>query len=358
MQYTYLKKQKGIALALILSGIASLSVITYLGSSVYLTIFGGIQKTNLVVQSSHILTQSAYTLSTEFTKNSYGIPLATNFLLNSFSPIGGGIIPSNSAAGKVDSYGSYIGYCIGNATKQGDPVFAVISAGPNKMFNTTCTQALLGSFSGDDKVIIRSVANILQGVGGTVYFGDPVPSSSDLGNLTISKLGEIRVVLNNGSIWVNKTGDIGMSYWNQITSNNSSATTLSIKNVGDTCIATSTGLNPNIVANEGIAITNDRLSLLSCQNGVWSKTTSKIIEPITGYPIDTCETHDNYSISFKRIDGIVYSKIYQPSSGADSGWLQPPFLTSLLGRGVQQVAGNIYKTTNALGYIYCYAYVS
>lgn len=211
-----LKNQKGIALALVIGAVAVLGLLAYLGSSVYTSIMGGMQRTNMVVQSSQLLTQSAYILATETTKNASGIPVATTLLTDSSGPVGGGFIPTTSASPKVDSFGTKLGYCTNTATTQADPVFVIISAGPNKKFSTNCADALIGKFSDDDNIVVKSVANILQGVGGTVYFGDPVTNVAALGTLTSPKIGEMRVVLSDGSAWVNKTGVAGSSNWLQI----------------------------------------------------------------------------------------------------------------------------------------------
>jgi hypothetical protein len=211
-----LKKQKGSALALILGSIVVLGVIGYIGSTIYTSIIGGMQRTNLVVQTSQTITQAMYTLTTETTRNGSGIPVATPFFSAAPSPVGGGQIPASSAAPKSDSFGTVLGYCTNNAAIQSDPVFAVISAGSNKQFDTTCAQALTGVTIGDDKILMRTVANILQGVGGTVYFGDPVSQITTLGGLNPVKAGEFRVVTADGSAWTNKTGTPGQANWSLV----------------------------------------------------------------------------------------------------------------------------------------------
>lgn len=52
--------------------------------------------------------------------------------------------------------------------------------------------------------------------------------------------------------------------------------TLPIKAVGDSCTELNLGTtaNPNLIAAEGVAITADRASLLTCQVGVWKKQAS------------------------------------------------------------------------------------
>lgn len=258
------KQQAGLTMAILLGAVILLGVLAYIGSTVYTTIISGNQRANLTIMSSQSLTQAAFILTSETTRNASGIPVATAFSTGTTVPTNGGLIPTTSAAPKTDSWGSNIGYCTQAATNQSDPVFAVLSAGPNKVFNTTCDQALTGVTIGDDKVIVKSVANILQGVGGTVYYGDPVATSNDLSNLAAVPPGQIRVVTSDGSAWVNKTGAAGT--WTQLVTNVPPSVAIQIQNIGDPCYI---GTSSSGMAKEGIAITSDRSGVLSCQGGYW-----------------------------------------------------------------------------------------
>jgi len=63
-------------------------------------------------------------------------------------------------------------------------------------------------------------------------------------------------------------------------------TTLPIHAVGDACTATTSGTSPNQTDGEGIAITLDRTSLLTCQSGLWSAQQNNMggyLFNITGY---------------------------------------------------------------------------
>jgi hypothetical protein len=274
-------KQKGFSVIIVISAIMILGVIGYMGSTVISSIVTGNQRTSLFTQASETLTQAAFILTTETTRNGSGIPVAATFLVGSGSPTGGGFIPTASAAPKVDAFGTNIGYCTNNAVGQADPVFAVISAGYNKVFNTTCTQALNNSFVGDDRIIMNNVSKILQGVGGTVYFGDPVATSTDLGNLTAAALkpGQLRIVLSDGSVWVNRTGAVGAENWNIINGASGGGVVTSgipIKNIGEACAIGTSGSGDNRSAKEGIAITEDRITLLSCQGSAWQGITGVV----------------------------------------------------------------------------------
>lgn len=129
-----------------------------------------------------------------------------------------------TVAPRTDAWGTPFGYCVwdngsttvstgrlaGNsaATNTGsDVVFAVISAGPNRVFDTHC--ALIKTnygtttayVSGDDGVRVVTHAQMIQGVGGTVFYGDPVANMASLpatGNVT----GEMRLAKDTKAVYV------------------------------------------------------------------------------------------------------------------------------------------------------------
>ena len=214
--------QRGSVLVIALAGIATLGVMAVMGSTLISTLVSGNQRSNLSISTGQILTQAAYTITTEAnTSGSYPIatvPTAWSGTNPTTAPTIGtanavGLINAASAAPKVDAWGSNIGYCTFTAVAQGSPVFAVISAGPDKTFQTTCTQAFAGTPQGDDGVRFKTAANVLQGVGGTVYFGDPVANLTALEALTTAKAGEMRSTKDTGYVYVNKTGTPGAGNW-------------------------------------------------------------------------------------------------------------------------------------------------
>lgn len=137
-------------------------------------------------------------------------------------------IPSTSAAPKNDAWGKALFYCAWDhgttnastarisgtaAPTQAIALFAVISAGPNKTVQTTCTQAKAGQVTGDDLVRSITLAQKQQGTGGTMYYGDAVANYAALpasGNTT----GTMRVTLDtgrtfvwNGTAWIPTAAD-------------------------------------------------------------------------------------------------------------------------------------------------------
>lgn len=216
------KRQRGSVLFMMLAGISALGVMAFIGSTLYSTIISGNQRSNLGINTGQILTQAAYTLTTE-TNGAGSYPVATAPTAWSGTnpttvPTQGtanavGLVPATSAAPKVDAWGSNLAYCTYTAAAQGDPVFALISAGPDKTFQTTCTQAFGAVAAGDDGVRAKSAANIRQGVGGTVYYGDPVANVAALAALTAPRAGEMRLALAEGLVYVNPTGVAGAANW-------------------------------------------------------------------------------------------------------------------------------------------------
>lgn len=134
------------------------------------------------------------------------------------APTGGGFIPLGSPAPKTDSYGVRLGYCAwdngatnastnritGNTSAPSAPVLAVISAGIDNVFNTTCADIAAGTSSvGDDYVMVYTTMQIQQGNSGTLYFGDPVASLTALQGLSTGALsdGQVRLTKDTNSLY-------------------------------------------------------------------------------------------------------------------------------------------------------------
>lgn len=136
-------------------------------------------------------------------------------------------IPSTSSSPKGDAWGSNIKYCSfdngttntsagritgANPATGASITFALVSAGPNKAYDTTCALAAAGTTSGDDVVYRFSGLQITQGVSGTQYWGDPVSNSAALASLDPAqqKDGEARVQKDTGQV---HRFDAGTSTW-------------------------------------------------------------------------------------------------------------------------------------------------
>lgn len=218
-----LRFSKGNALLLVLGAIAALAALGVMGNSLFSTVVSGNQRSSLNSTNSQILSLAAYTITKETTSagGNYPVPadpVAWTGTNPTAAPSLGtatkvGLVPVTSTAPKVDGWGSNLGYCTFMAIAQGNPVFAVISAGPDKTFQTSCTQAFAATPQGDDGVRVRTAANVLKGVGGTVYFGDPLDSLSALEALTTAHAGEARITKDTGLVYINKTGTAGAGNW-------------------------------------------------------------------------------------------------------------------------------------------------
>lgn len=188
-----MKNQRGSVLTLILLGLLAAGILASIAYGSYYQITRGTQDTAMRTHSGALLTQAAYTLATEATDTDVdGIaePPAGAATLDD-----GWEIPASSGSPKADAWGMALKYCPWDngdtntspgrlsgttGTNPSAIQFALVSAGPDKIFDTTCAQARTGIARGDDGVRTMSVAQLNQGVGGTYFYGDPVNSVADL----------------------------------------------------------------------------------------------------------------------------------------------------------------------------------
>lgn len=193
------------------------------------------QNTSALVQqrttSGGLLTQAHAVLVSESTDiDQDGFPESPAMEPSASAPVGGGVVPATSGAPKGDVWGTAFGYCafdLGSANtstgripgstsaSQSSVVFALISAGADKVFQTACAQAKAGQVQGDDGMRMVTVAQLRQGVGGTQYYGDPVADDDALASLNTASLknGEQRLVLSSNVV---KRWDAAASNWASI----------------------------------------------------------------------------------------------------------------------------------------------
>jgi len=229
---TCLQSEAGFAFAYILAGIALLGTLSVLAYGAWYGMSRGAAITTSKNLSSNLLNQASYSVITNSSdSDGDGIPE---------SPAGpltygdGWTMPNNIGAPLADGWGTALKYCAwdngtiqtgagatnastrftgDNPGTQNSVVFAIISAGPDKVFQTTCAQAKTGNFQGDDGGRFVTVAQINQGVGGTIYLGDAVATVAALNALNTAtiKIGQTRVVIANGQTYM-WTGAV----WQQI----------------------------------------------------------------------------------------------------------------------------------------------
>ncbi|MEX3983832.1 fibrinogen-like YCDxxxxGGGW domain-containing protein [Paraburkholderia sp. EG287A] len=135
-------------------------------------------------------------------------PAPATFIAGTGAPTGGGFLPAGVTPA-TDAFATPLGYCAGNPTLATDPVYAVISAGPNKLFQTTCAQALAGVRVGDDLVQRVTVSQLYSGFSSISYHGATVQLESQLGSILSPRAGEIRVVSQTGAVYLDPDGTVG-----------------------------------------------------------------------------------------------------------------------------------------------------
>lgn len=166
-----------------------------------------------VKQAAAIITT---VIASDVTLNSTTIPNAPTMAAGA-GPSGGGLVPPGIGAPTKDGYGRDLGYCAwdnvtgastgrisGTAGDVNAKIFAVVSAGLDGVFNRTCAQIFSSTATTDDDFVVFYTTPLLkQGVGGTVYYGDPVADKPTLLGLTpaLQKDGEIRLVKADNSLW-------------------------------------------------------------------------------------------------------------------------------------------------------------
>jgi hypothetical protein len=222
-------KQGGSLLVMVLLGLLAAGVLATIAYGSYYQITRGTQDTVLRSNSSALLTQATYTLATEASDSDVdGITEPAAGVV----PLGDGWeIPAASGAPKADAWGTAIKYCpwdngssnasSGRLTGENPALpssfeFALVSAGPDKTFNTSCIQAKANALN-DDGVRSMSVAQLNQGVGGTFYYGDPVSSVSAL-PASDSPNGKIRLTLDTqvAYVWNGAWRPLNVGAWFEV----------------------------------------------------------------------------------------------------------------------------------------------
>lgn len=216
------RRQRGGLLAMVLLGLLAVSVLATIAYGSYYQIARGTMDTVNRANASALLTQAAFTLASEARDSDNDghaeAPAGQQRLSDGLND--GWAVPASSGAPKADVWGSALKYCpwdhgstsssVGRLAGS-DPVlpgllqFVLVSAGPDKSFNTSCAQAASGA-QGDDGVRTMTVAQMNQGV--TYLLGDPVasvsalpPSGSPAGMMRVASDTQI-TYLWNGSAWL------------------------------------------------------------------------------------------------------------------------------------------------------------
>lgn len=212
---------RGFTFAYILAAVVLLGILAAGGISAFLQL--GTPVPSQKIANRNLLQQAAKALiAVSSDADNDGIIEAPAYISVTPSPVGGGGIPPTSAAPKNDAYGTPFGYCSwdnGSATSsvnrspgsnpalQTSAVFAVISAGPDHIFQTSCATAQSGSTSGDDEVRMVTLSEINKGAGANIYLDEAVPDVQTLINFGYDSVmpteapGAIRYVKSNNNLY-------------------------------------------------------------------------------------------------------------------------------------------------------------
>lgn len=197
---------------------------------------------DLIVRTQNtysLLNQAGYMLqsaSSDSDNDNYMEPPA--YLPAALAPVGGGQIPSDNAAPKNDGWGQVFGYCAfdnganrvsvnrisGPVTpSQTNITLAVISAGADGSFDTSCADIQVGTIRNDDLGVYYSNSQVSMGAygSGSNWFNRPAADLAALNGLNTSALSqyEVRLVQSTGSLYYfNGTSWASLSAggWNDI----------------------------------------------------------------------------------------------------------------------------------------------
>ncbi|MBK3780207.1 hypothetical protein G3A43_08045 [Paraburkholderia aspalathi] len=204
-----------LAAAVAVAGAVALTHITALSK------LGSDSRGNLLTQRAlTILADSAVGLGyAEGSDGRPGLPSGLTYVSGTGAPAGGTLLPVGIGPSRAtDAWGSPFGFCnFASATWNGwnTPLFAVVSAGRDRTWQTSCSDVFSGIRRGDDLVRVVSEGDWrAQGTKGkTDAYQPPLALLSQLNTVVPVGPGEMRVVLETKELYVNPTGAMGASNW-------------------------------------------------------------------------------------------------------------------------------------------------
>lgn len=223
-QYPFLlKPQRGFVGAGLVIGLLMAAVLVGVLGSTALTISRSSSAVQTRNSTSQLAQQTLYALAQQvnITGGMTAAVPAAGSASQAHSSTGGFLVPDGTGGARQDSVGTPFAYCPydnknatpaagfvkGSTSPSGaTPVLALIGAGPDRTFQTSCETARTTSAAAagsDDLVRVMNGQQIVQGTGGTRYFGDPVQEVADLDKITSASSGELRVVKSTGEVYVN-----------------------------------------------------------------------------------------------------------------------------------------------------------
>ncbi|RQR65534.1 hypothetical protein DIE18_03540 [Burkholderia sp. Bp9125] len=156
------------------------------------------------------------------------LPSSLTYVTGGAAPSGGSLLPVGIGPNRsTDAWGSSFGFCNFSGSAWGGwstPVFAILSAGHDKKFQTSCSDAFAGVRRGDDLLTVVTAAEWrAQGAQGkTDAYKPPLTLLSDLNTVVPTVPGEVRLVLETKQLYVNQTGQPGSANWQLVTGSSAS----------------------------------------------------------------------------------------------------------------------------------------
>jgi len=201
-------------LPLVLLVAAAVAVATVMSTSVVKTLVLSMASSKARAQTEAGLAADIQVLASGVSFSDTNVAQLPAIQSAAFAPAGGGQLPALAALPtQVDGWGNPIGYCSGAGVSSADGAGALISAGKDGVFQTTCAQAVNGVTTGDDVVRVINSATLLNGRTGSIHHGKPLPNVSALNALQYIAVGEVRPVMDDGSgkaaLFFNPTGQAG-----------------------------------------------------------------------------------------------------------------------------------------------------
>lgn len=151
------------------------------------------------------------------------LPSGLTYATGGTVPSGGTLLPVGIGPNRsTDAWGTPFGFCNFTTTTWNGwntPVFAILSAGHDRIWQTSCSDVLAGIRRGDDIVRVVSAADWrAQGAKNkTDAYKPPLTLLSDLNTVVPSVPGEMRLVLETKELYVNQTGQTGSANWQLVT---------------------------------------------------------------------------------------------------------------------------------------------
>ncbi|MEX3983831.1 fibrinogen-related protein [Paraburkholderia sp. EG287A] len=209
------KNQGGFAvLPMLLLVIAAVAAVTLMSTSVVRPLMQSVATSRARAMTESAMSAASNQLTSAVTFTDSNTAVLAAYTSSSFAPAGGGQLPASlPAVASRDGWGNALGYCVATSPAVTDAAAAIVSAGKDGVFQTTCTAALLGQPAGDDTVRVITSATLLKGRTGAIDHGRPVVNLTSLNALQYIAPGELRPVLANEGgvpgVYLNPTGVAG-----------------------------------------------------------------------------------------------------------------------------------------------------